>query len=445
MATAPGLSAARPVPGWRKRLEGFWRWWTGELEAFGRERFGSLGATRAPIVALEPGSLVLMEARGGRLEETRRIPIESLDLEGRRRAFRELLARAGEEQRRARLCLARDEALVRRVSFPLATEENLSQVLAFEMDRLTPFNPDDVYFDHRVVARNAAAEKIDVELAVARRSLVDERLAQLAELGASVQGVVLAEDAARSQTPLDLLPAGRRGVRDSAREIQIAKQALGGIVVFLLFLALILPIWQKRETILAMHPVLGKAKQDAEATDALARELDKLVNDYNFLLAKKHGGRPALALVEEVSRLLPDNTWVQQLDVRTTTKAREVQISGETTSSSKLIEILEQSTQVQNAAPRGTVTRGTLPGTERFVIAAEARPLSPPERQAVTAAPVPVAPAKPPAVAAPAPPPSAPPANPIARKGAAKPVPAEVKPVEPSPAPGKAPAKAPGK
>jgi general secretion pathway protein L len=443
MAATPGIAAARPVPVWRQRLSGFWRWWTGELSAFARERFGAMGAARTPIVAVEPGAVVLLEPRGGRLEEARRVPIETLELEGRRRALRDLLAGAGEEQKRLRLCLARDEALIRRVSFPLATEENLSQVLAFEMDRLTPFSADDVYFDHRVVARNAAAEKIDVELAVARRDLVDQRIARLSEWGGSVQGVVLAEDAARSQAPLDLLPESRRGVRDAVREIQVAKQALAVVVGLLLVLALVLPLWQKRETVVAMHPVIGKARQEAEATSALSLELEKLVNDYNFLLARKHGSRPALALVEEVTRLLPDNTWVQQLDVRTTARAREVQISGESTSSSKLIEILEQSTQVQNAAPRGTVTRGTLPGTERFVIAAEARPLAPPERSPVTTAPVPVAPVKASAPPAPAAQPPAPAPAPSPKKAPpGKAVPAEVKPVE---APPKSAAKPPGK
>ena len=65
---------------------------------------------------------------------------------------------------------------------------------------------------------------------------------------------------------------------------------------------------------------------------------------------------------------------MQQLDVKTTGKAREVTASGETVSSSKLIELLEQSPILQNAAPRGSVVRGSVPGTERFVISAEARP-----------------------------------------------------------------------
>ncbi len=117
-------------------------------------------------------------------------------------------------------------------------------------------------------------------------------------------------------------------------------------------------------------------------------------------MTKKHASAPVLAYVEEVARLLPDNTWLQQLDVKTTGKAREILVSGETVSASKLIEILEQSQLLQNAAPRGPVTRGTQPGTERFVIAGEARPRPQPEARPVTeaqaaaAAPLPFAPAQ---------------------------------------------------
>jgi hypothetical protein len=90
-------------------------------------------------------------------------------------------------------------------------------------------------------------------------------------------------------------------------------------------------------------------------------------------------------------------------------KGREVQISGETTSSSKLIEILEGSTLLQNAAPRGTEVRGSLPNTVRYMIAAEVRTRPQPESRPILDA-VSVAPVPPPAPTAPAqqpPPPDA--------------------------------------
>jgi general secretion pathway protein L len=228
-------------------------------------------------------------------------------------------------------------------------------------------------------------------------------------MGASVQGVGLRDDAGAGHGPLDLLPSEQRGERESSRE-RIVQRSLLLAVGLLLATALLLPIVQKRRTVIALHPIVNKARQEAEATDAIARELDKQVADYNFLLSRKHGTYPALAFIEEVTRLLPDTTWVQQFDLKTTGKTREVQLTGETSSSSKLIEILEGSTLLRNAAPRGTEVRGALPNTVRFQIGAETRARPQPEARPVVesaggasapvvapapASPAPAAPAKP--------------------------------------------------
>jgi hypothetical protein len=134
------------------------------------------------------------------------------------------------------------------------------------------------------------------------------------------------------------------------------------------------------------------------------------------------------------------------MDIKTAGKSREIQLSGETTSSSKLIELLEQSQVLQNATPRGTVTRGSQPNTERFMIAAEPRPRALPEATPVADIPVPVVPAA--AQPAPAAPPTAivtpsvpggspgmilnaPGAPPAAPKKAAEPKPAPSKPAPP--------------
>lgn len=463
MAANPELM--RPAePAWRARARGFWRWWTGELSGFARERFGEMvEAARAPFVALEGSALVLLERRGDRLEETARLQMDTLDPEGRRKALGELLARAGEDGRRVRLVLSRGEGLLRRIALPLATEENLAQVLAFEMDRLTPFNPDDVYFGHRVASRDAAAEKILVDLGVSRRDLVDARIAELMQVGAAVQGVVLADDAARHDRPIDLMP--ERKADTSGSDMRLVRRVLVGAVLALGAVALALPVWQKRETVIALLPQVDRARIEAEAAGKLAGELEKLTSDYNFLLTRKHSNPPALAYVEEMSRLLPDQTWVSQLDLRSTGKTRELQIQGETASSSRLIELLQQSQLVQNAAPRGTVTRGMLPNTERFLIAAEAKSMPLPEKQDAATLPVPVAPAPKPAPpaatpggatpAAPAPAaPGATPASPApAADPKAAPRPAELKTVDPkaaapkpaAPAPTKPPPPAPDK
>jgi general secretion pathway protein L len=305
--------------------------------------------------------------------------MENLDLQGQRNAIRQLLEGAGETHSRARLCLTREEALVRRVTLPAATEENLEQVLGFEMDRLTPFRSEDVYFDHRVVARDSVAGQLQAQLAVARRDVVDAKVDRLRAWGASVQGVTVQDDAA-AQTPLDLLPRELRGQREAGGSWFLVP-GLVILVCALLAVALLYPAYRKRDAVVSLQPALAKARQEAEATDVIRSALERQVTDYNFLAARKLGNWPALAFVEEVSRLLPDNTWVNQMDVKSSGKTREVQVTGETASASKLIEIFEQSSVLQNATPKGAVTRGSTPGTERFMIVAEAKPRAvPPAR-----------------------------------------------------------------
>lgn len=447
MAATPAAAAPRRTPAWRARLATFWRWWTGELAAAVPERLAALGGNaRIPTVVVEDGEVVLVEPRSAAGPDAR-VAIDQLDAPRRSEAVRSLLQRAGETRGRARVALGRGEALVRRATMPAATEENLRQVLEFEMDRLTPFRAEDVYFDDRVVGRDPAAGTVSLMLAVAPRRLVDDRVAAMRAMGVSVQGVTVMEDVAVGGAgALDLLPSEQRGERETAAE-RTLRAGLAVALLVLLTLVLVWPIWRKREAVIAVMPQTTKAAADAQATDNLARELERQVADYNFLLGKKHGGLPALAYVEDVSRLLPDNTWVQQFDLKQAGKTREVQITGETVSSSKLIEVLQQSQLLQNPETRGTVTRGSQAGTERFMLAATVKPRPAPEPRPVLEGMDAAAPGKAPA-AAPQPPQAAPqpapqpaPATPPAQP----PVPAKVQPVPPAASKAAPPKPAPGK
>jgi general secretion pathway protein L len=150
MAAIPDTTS-RPVPPWRQKGAAFWRWWVGELSQMMPERISS--GSRVPLLALEGGDIVLVEPRSAAGPEAR-VAAATLEATAARTALRQMLERAGETRMRARLRLPREAALVRRVTMPAATEENLPQVVAFEMDRLTPFRAEDVYFDQRVVSRD---------------------------------------------------------------------------------------------------------------------------------------------------------------------------------------------------------------------------------------------------------------------------------------------------
>ena len=78
---------------------------------------------------------------------------------------------------KAVLCIPKSWAIVQAVEFPIAVKENLTDVISYELDRLTPLTPDNAYYDFKVIAENQ--EKMSILLAVARKDEIDSYLEAL--------------------------------------------------------------------------------------------------------------------------------------------------------------------------------------------------------------------------------------------------------------------------
>lgn len=447
MSVAADSVAAAPRTGSRSAaLREFLAWWKAELVA-------SLPASWRARLSSRPSALVIAEGDlwrelrpvAGRLAESGRVDLAALDLAGRRHAFRRLLADGPGADGSVWLLLPDSEVLQRTVSLPLAAEESLREAVGFELDRFTPLGESQACYDFRVKGRDAGSQRLTLDLAVAHRPLVDRRLAELRELGASVVGVGTAESFTGAEAPLNLLEPDRRE-RPAVSGAVVAARALAVLAGVLLLAALVLPLWQKRSRVIELLPRLATAKAGADVAERLGQEIEKLAGEHNFVLGKKQAQVPMVSLVEELSRLLPDTTWIQQLEVKPGPKGKDLQFFGETGSSSQLIEVLEKSGIVANPTFRSPLTKGVTPGTERFFIGAElkARPLPdpipeselvpPPQAPAVAPQAAPAAspaPASAPAVPSPQPA-SAPAATPAAPNAAAPAKPAGPPPATPS-------------
>lgn len=371
---APLLAAAE-----RAGLADFLRWWRSELAATlpagWRERLASRDTA---WLCVEGDEWRAFRPVAGRLAQAGRVNLGSLDSTGRRAAFRRLLAEEPGAAGNAWLVLPQESVLVREVHMPLAAEESLRDAVGFELDRLAPLPAEQAWFDFRVTGRDAGAQRLTLLLAVTARAPVEARLAELRELGTAVLGVGVMDDVAGAAAPLNLLPPEKRD-RPATPTAAIAARVLAAVAVILALAALVYPLWLKREAVIALHPRLDRAKAGAQVAERLAKEIEKLASEHNFVLTKKQGQQPAVVLLEDLSRLLPDTTWVQQLDVKTNQKAREVQIAGESGSSSQLIEVLEQSGKLVNAGFKSPLTKGVTPNTERFLLSAEVKPRPLPE------------------------------------------------------------------
>ena len=66
--------------------------------------------------------------------------------------------------------------LARTITLPLATEENIADVVAYEIDRYTPFKKEDVYFDVEIVSKDRVENKLTSVVTVIKKNILDEVL-----------------------------------------------------------------------------------------------------------------------------------------------------------------------------------------------------------------------------------------------------------------------------
>ena len=311
-----------------------------------------------------PGGIVFWRIAGATRTEIGRVNLAEGDAANHKIAFDAIHTRAGAGP--VGICLPSSQVLRKELDLPLAAAENLPQVVGFELPRQTPFAADQAYYDQRVLREDRAGNRLHVLLGAASRAVVDETLARLDDWGVKTHAVVVRDELEGSGDCLDLLPPNLRPKPSRRRYWLYAGMAATTLVLLAVLLAI--PLWQKRETVIALEPILAVAQRQADAVNALKQEQERLLAEYNFPIEHKFATPAKVALLEEVTRILPDNTWLQQLNVRGT----EVSMQGNTTASAKLIGLFEESTLLENANFTSPLVK-VQGGEERFQLAATLR------------------------------------------------------------------------
>ncbi|MFZ3261037.1 MAG: PilN domain-containing protein [Thiobacillus sp.] len=351
----------------------FLRWWGRELAALVPPALRPKNRPSPSVLwaGMEQGALVLWRLAGQKRSEIGRVNLAAGDAAAHKIAFDALLNKAG--GRSVGVCLPATQVLRKQVILPLAAAENLTQVLGFELGRQTPYTADQAYYDQRVLREDRSNNRLHVLLGVAPKTVIDEILSYLTAWGVTPQAVVVSDELESSGSCLNLLPARLRPKPSHAGYWLYG--AMAGVTLVLFAALLVAPLWKKREVVIALQPVLAQAQQQADAVDALKREQERLLAEYNFPTEHKLAMPAKVALLEEVTRILPDNTWLQQLEIH----GADITMQGNTGSSASLIGLFEQSSLLENAnfkSPLVKVQAGRTQagqaqaGEERFQLAA---------------------------------------------------------------------------
>ena len=340
----------------QRRIVSFWRWWSRELIALLPDSMQqAIAASNERLFVQVSGTnLIVFQGSIERMQEVAQFAFDASDA-----ALPDIQAHT----RQVVLLLPPNQILDTIVTLPAATEENLHEVLSFEMDRLTPFTADQVYYGFDIIDRSNAKGTIDLQLLVAPRSTVDELLSMLQRVGLRASVISAKADSERLHD-INLLP------RDRAQKARAAAQWLNiglAVTTLVLLVAVVaIPLLQKRHLIAELEPQVTAAMEAAQEGSRLKRNIELIATGSAELLARKEARPMAIAIVDEMSRILPDNTWVSRIDIA----GNEIQIQGQSEAAESLIGLIEESPSFENARFRSPVTQIPQTDSENFHLSA---------------------------------------------------------------------------
>jgi general secretion pathway protein L len=364
-----------PLRSGRDRLRQAWRsspcpaffaWWDTELRALLPPRWrGWLGDGVAwHLLQQEHGQWTLR--RAGDAQPLARWSVDD-DALAQRAALSTALQAVDREDRRLALLLDPRTVLRRAVSLPLAARSQLAQVMAFEMDRQTPFTVEQVHYAARELpSAAAAAGHFRAELLATPRNTLDPLLARLSAAGVVVDAVDLPEGNGR--LGINLLPPARRPHHVHPRRRW--NRALAVACVVLLVLVLGQYLHNRRQALVRMQAQVESMRADAQQVLALRQQLQDNAGAAGFLVQRKQQATTMLALLADLTRRLPDSAWLERLSIDA---GGQVGLQGQSQQAAGLLDALKDSPLIIGAAFQGAIQPDATTGKERFYLVAQWR------------------------------------------------------------------------
>jgi general secretion pathway protein L len=343
----------------------FFVWWFGELAACVPRRVRELFRRRPAMLSLTLSNedVAFTLHRRGSSRHLGRIRLGA-GLEPRR-AVAPLLRGISLSDLDVVMGVPADRVLRRHVVLPLAAQENLREVLSFEMDRHTPFKASEVAFDYRVARVDRESKRIEVALAVVARELIDQAGRIAESFGLTLDRIGVADEAPFTRGGINLLPHDYANGRSTSQYRLLV--ALAASAAILALVAGQLPLHFKQRTLAAYEAQLAESRAAALEAEELKKGLAARVEHGRFLIDRRLSTPSATVLLAELTERLPDDTWLIQLRWQ----GDKLAIAGFSPAAAALIAGLEQSSLLSEVRFGSPVTADPRVGFERFNISAE--------------------------------------------------------------------------
>jgi general secretion pathway protein L len=347
-------------------FKAFFRWWRRELDFLVPEKIKQLVNDRQGFIVVSPvgrkNQLMLTYIDKNHTEIL-------INLDRTESGIAQYKALQEKDERLAKanviLRLTQQDAIQKELSLPAAAKENLYQVVAYELDRYTPFKADQVYFSVKPLEGVNEPGQIRVMLVLTTRECLEGLYDDVKAMGLSP---IFAdyEDAPnepeKDNKPYNLLPERLR--QKTAKAPRLIYSALTAAVFILLTAVLVMPVWFEYQTVKVLEERIDAIEKEARKVKAWQVEIDEVIEESRKLIAEKSATPAVLVILNELSALIKDDTWLAYLQY----SDGHLQLQGESPTASTLISLLEASELFANARFVSPVTQDNSSKLERFQI-----------------------------------------------------------------------------
>lgn len=251
------------------------------------------------------------------------------------------------------LLLSKQQALRFQHSFPAAVQDNLRQVVGYQLDRLTPFSLDQVYYDAELTGFDKARDEVNVAIHVAPKAGVDALKQRLSSVGVNNIDRVSIDSGQASLA---------QGVASHTANVSYFSRWPLYFFLAALILSLALPLAYKQRRLGQIEEALADLRTQTSSQLVVREKLLSAEEALIFLQERRKTLPMMLDMVEQLSAILPNHTWLERLEVN----GQQVQLRGESSQALSLIDTLEGSPHFAQVRFKSPVTRSNTTGKDQF-------------------------------------------------------------------------------
>jgi general secretion pathway protein L len=351
----------------RDKLQGlrsFYRWWLGALSALLMRQPSAAQPWRILLMRRESG-LEIVENAGGK--------VVSLATLGSRRAgpaptsVATALRAAAQSSAPVVLRLSPEEVVERSIQIPKGASDVIEPVLRNQMNRIVPWPQEETVFGYTATENGSgAAGQIDVTVAATTRAVLDAALAETRAFGIE-PGLV-------DYAPREELRAGTVLLSLSADPRLRMARRLNACLAALLAICLsaggagAYRLWQAEEEQAELQARIATARKRIAEAGSQHAQNRALREAAAALIQRKANEPPVIRLIDALSRSLPDNAYLAELEIQ----GGAARMTGKSDEATALIAAIEAAPEYEDVGFAAPTTRDADGGAESFTITARA-------------------------------------------------------------------------